>query len=78
MQRRQSSRNMAEPVNLRLHWRKVSGFIEGMKDKDYKNEVIHNRPENLKQVYTIVHAIRLAQILTLTDTGEQPLELGTR
>jgi hypothetical protein len=50
--------------------RKVSGFIDGMKDRDDKYKVIHDQPETLKEVYNLVHAIRRAKILT--DSGEQP------
>lgn len=48
--------------------RKVSGFIEGMKDREDKYKVIHVKPATLKEVYSLVHDIRRAKILL--DSGE--------
>jgi hypothetical protein len=50
--------------------RKIMGFIEGMKERDDKYRVIQAHPATLQAVFSIVHDIRRAKILT-KETKEE-------
>jgi hypothetical protein len=58
--------------------RKVNCFVEGMKEKEERYKVIEKDPQDLKEVFTIVHNIRRVKIMT-KDTGEaRPSKVGQR
>lgn len=46
-------------------------FVEGMKDREDKFKVIHDKPATLKDVYTTVHEIRRVKVLT-RETKDDP------
>jgi hypothetical protein len=51
--------------------RKISSFVEGMKEKEDKYKVLHDKPANLKDVYATIQEIRRVKVLT-RETKEGP------
>jgi hypothetical protein len=58
--------------------RKVNCFVEGMKEKEERYKVIEKDPQDLKEVFNIVHNIRRVKIMN-KDMGEaRPSKGGQR